>query len=118
MGGNWKCNPTSLTAIDKLVTMINSLDIDLQRVQVVLGPPAPFLIHVRNLLDQRFNVACQNCYCEDSGAFTGEISPPMLNSIGVSHVILGHSERRSLFMETNEVGMGRDWCLSIKPTFS
>jgi triosephosphate isomerase len=103
VGGNWKCHPTTLEAVDALVSAVNAINVNLQKTQVIIAPPALFLSHVKQRLQPYIQIASQNCYCEDSGAFTGEISPPMLRSLGISHVILGHSERRSLFSESDEV---------------
>jgi triosephosphate isomerase (TIM) len=103
VGGNWKCNPTKLEAVNDLISMVNSVNINSQHIQVVIAPPALFLSHVKSQLHHPFHVACQNCYSEDCGAFTGELSPLMLSSLDIPYVILGHSERRSLFKESDEV---------------
>lgn len=71
--------------------------------EVVIGCPAPYLDYVRGLLPATIAVAAQNCYKVDSGAFTGEISPAMIRDCGSNWVILGHSERRNVFKETDEL---------------
>jgi len=102
---NWKMNLT-LTQAEALTQNLIEAPIQLQPHQeVVLAVPAPYLHRVVQLLQnkQGFHVAAQNCYTKVSGAYTGEISVEMLNSIGVSHVVLGHSERREYFNESNEM---------------
>jgi len=102
VGGNWKMNPTTLEEASKLVNKLNEESSD-KNVDIIVAPPSVFLQSVRKTLRTDFHVAAQNTYIKDSGAFTGEISPPMLKSIGVEWVILGHSERREYFGETDEV---------------
>lgn len=67
----------------------------------VVAPPAPYIRDVARLANPSLDVAGQNCADHDSGAFTGEISPSMLRDCGAHFVILGHSERRSLYGETD-----------------
>lgn len=71
--------------------------------EVVVGCPAPYLTLARSLLPETIGVAAQNCYKVPKGAFTGEISPAMLKDLGLGWVILGHSERRAIFGETDEL---------------
>ena len=73
----------------------------IENVQVILGVPFVYLKDIHELVHSHgaMAVAAQNCHSADSGAFTGEISPAMLRSIGVRYVILGHSERRQYFLE-------------------
>ena len=72
-------------------------------VEVVVGCPAPYLTFARGLLPSTIGVAGQNCYKVAKGAFTGEISPAMLKDIGCDWVIIGHSERRQIFNESDEI---------------
>ncbi len=69
---------------------------------VIIAPPYTHLSRVNDLIDG-VKLAAQNCASEESGAYTGEISPDMLNSVGVEYVILGHSERRSFYHEDDEL---------------
>ena len=76
-----------------------------QAAKVVIASPFIYLAEVSKITSGTENllIAAQNCHGESSGAYTGEISASMLKSIGVEYVILGHSERREYFMESNEM---------------
>lgn len=100
---NWKMNLTYQQA-EKLIDDLLQLPHTLQaQQQVIFGVPFPYLTMVANKLKDKQNVfvAAQNCYSKLNGAYTGETSVEMLQSIGVQHVIIGHSERREYFNETN-----------------
>lgn len=71
--------------------------------EVVVGVPAIYLTSVRKALPANIGVAAQNCYKTAKGAFTGEISPAMIKDNNIDWVILGHSERRNVFGESNEL---------------
>lgn len=71
--------------------------------EVVVSPPFLFLPSVKTTLRSDFQVAAQNCWVKKGGAFTGEISAEMLANLRIPWVIIGHSERRALFNESNEV---------------
>jgi triosephosphate isomerase len=73
----------------------------LTRIEVVVAPPALYLLSVKDMLNSPIQVSAQNCFTNPSGAFTGEISPNQLKDAGIHWVILGHSERRSLFGDTD-----------------
>ncbi|MEI6045949.1 MAG: triose-phosphate isomerase [Chloroflexota bacterium] len=102
IAGNWKMNKTvdeSLLLVDE---MIDDLDA-IEGVEIVLCPPFVALYSVLDLLeDTGVGLGAQNMYHQNSGAYTGEISPLMLREI-CDYVILGHSERRTYFGETNEL---------------
>lgn len=102
IAGNWKMNKTPSQAaelINELKDSINKEDVD-----VVFCVPFVDLACAFDMLkDSGISVGAQNVYFEDNGAFTGEISAKMLSEIGVRYVIIGHSERRSLFGETDEM---------------
>jgi len=102
---NWKMNCTVTQAealIDDLMAQEHQLN---AHCIVVLGIPYPYLVMAQERLHGKdsYYVAAQNMHHEENGAYTGEISAGMLNSIGVDYVILGHSERREYFGETNEM---------------
>jgi triosephosphate isomerase len=100
---NWKMNGTYQQA-EKLLSDILDSNIELQpHQQVVFAVPFPFLIRTSEILGNRKNyaIAAQNCYEKPSGAYTGEVSAEMLASIGIKYCVIGHSERREYFGETN-----------------
>ncbi len=100
---NWKMNLT-LEQAETLITDLLASPIELSENQeAVFGVPFPYLINIKSKIAGRQHVlvAAQNCYSKASGAFTGEVSVEMLKSIGVPYVIIGHSERREYFYETN-----------------
>lgn len=71
--------------------------------EVVVGCPAPYISYARGLLPANVSVAGQNCYKVEKGAFTGEVSPAMLKDVGADWVIIGHSERRQIFGESDQL---------------
>ncbi|KAF8154554.1 triose phosphate isomerase [Crassisporium funariophilum] len=100
VGGNFKLNPISLEAKSSLIGGLNKADLD-PETEVVIAPPAIYLLQVKDTVRKEIKVAAQNCYFKESGAFTGEISPKQLVDAGIPYVLLGHSERRTLFHETS-----------------
>jgi triosephosphate isomerase (TIM) len=103
VAGNWKMNST-LSEAEALAESLDRPLSQLSGVQTVLCPPFISLAAVIEVV-AGFNVAvgAQNCHFEPSGAFTGEISPTMLADLGCRYVILGHSERRTLLGETDDL---------------
>jgi triosephosphate isomerase len=101
IGGNWKMNTTLLSAIDLAENLVREIGQVLE-VEMVLCPPFPNLEAVRRVIDgSALQLGAQDVYWEQAGAFTGEVSAPMLRSVGCEWVIVGHSERRHLMGETS-----------------
>ena len=102
VGGNFKLNPGSIQAKKDIVEILNKADIDTSA-EVVIAPPSLYLLPLQQILRKEIKIAAQNSYLKTSGAFTGEISPTQLADAGIPYVILGHSERRTIFNETSDV---------------
>jgi len=102
---NWKMNLTYQQA-EKLFDELLEEPISLKEGQeAIFAVPFPYLIMAKSEVDemQGFHIAAQNCSNKKSGAFTGEVSAEMLQSIGINHCIIGHSERREYFGDTNAI---------------
>ena len=119
---NWKMNLT-LEQAQTLIKDVLALPLELNEHQeAVFGIPFPYIIEVQTIISgrERISVAAQNCASKVSGAYTGEVSVEMLKSIGVPYVVIGHSERREYFRETNiELSEKVDLCFEfgLKPIF-
>lgn len=101
VGGNWKMNGTK-AEIATICAGLKAGPLD-ANTEVVVGVPAPYLAYARDLLPAAIGVAGQNAWKVPKGAFTGEVSPAQLKDIGATWVIIGHSERRQIFKETDEL---------------
>ncbi len=107
ISANWKMNLNHLEAIQatqKLSFLLRPADYSYAEISI--HPPFTDLRPLQLLIDadrMKFSLGAQNCHFEPSGAFTGEISAPMLAKLNVSHVVVGHSERRQYFFETDEI---------------
>jgi len=102
IAGNWKMHKTIEEAV-ALVTDLQARLENVDRVDVAVCPPFPALAPVRRALEgSPIGIGAQNMHWEEAGAFTGEVAPPMLQGL-CDYVILGHSERRTLFEETDEM---------------
>jgi len=102
VGGNFKLNPVTRESKKALVKILNDADLD-PETEVVIAPPTLYLIPLLETTRKDVKLAAQNAYIKNSGAFTGETSPSQLVDAGIPYVILGHSERRTLFGETSEL---------------
>ena len=100
VGGNWKCNLTARAAKELARALA---PIDTSRCEVVVAPVAMHIPLVKEALKSSIRLAAQNCAATGMGAYTGEISADHIVDMGLEWVILGHSERRSLFGESDEV---------------
>lgn len=104
IAGNWKLNKT----IEEAQNLVEDIKIKLMDLsaaslpEVVVAPVFTCLSSVSEIIKgSSIHLAAQNCYWKDNGAFTGEVSLPMLQEVGVTYVIIGHSERREYFYETD-----------------
>ncbi|NJD23120.1 MAG: triose-phosphate isomerase [Melioribacter sp.] len=104
IAGNWKMNNDlrgTVSLISDLKKELNGKNVE---AEVIICPPFTSLETASTLLkDSVIKLGAQNMYFEESGAFTGEVSGAMLNSVGCKYVILGHSERRTIFAESDQV---------------
>ncbi|MDD5018939.1 MAG: triose-phosphate isomerase [Candidatus Omnitrophica bacterium] len=102
IAGNWKMNKTTTEAIE----LANGLKRELYKIDdigIVICPPFTAIDEVAEVVyESNIGLGAQNIHWEDAGAFTGEVSAPMIKELGCVYVILGHSERRQYFHETNE----------------
>ncbi|HHW70875.1 MAG TPA: triose-phosphate isomerase [Clostridiales bacterium] len=102
IAGNWKMNKTpseTMELIHKLIPLVKDTD-----VEIVVCPPFVCLPAAREAVEgTNIKLGAQNMHFEESGAFTGEVSPVMLKELEVKYVLIGHSERRQYFGETDEL---------------
>lgn len=120
VAGNWKMNKN----IDEAMELIMGFDLYKSEfspeVKVIIAPPSLYLANMKIVESPFFSLAAQNCSHHDYGAFTGEISPAMLHHMNIEYCIVGHSERRQYFHETDEIIQKKvDGCLrnKISPIF-
>ena len=105
IAGNWKMNKVFSEAVTLATDLAGELKDGTGDVDVVVCPPLVDLKGVSEVIDKEqapFALGAQNCYWEASGAYTGETSTDMLKGVGATHCIIGHSERRDYFGETDE----------------
>src|ERR1051325_4011183 len=107
MAGNWKMHHNHLEAIQVVQKLSYRLSSeDYERCEVVVCPSFTSLRSVQTVIEADnlpIGLGAQNVFWEEKGAYTGEVSPPMLAKLAVSYVIVGHSERREIFGETDEM---------------
>src|SRR5437879_7718738 len=104
VAANWKMNMLQTEAAEFVKDLLLEIG-DMSAVEVVIAPPFTAIAKVVESLDkaQNIKVGAQNMHWEHSGAFTGEISAAMLRDLFVRYVVLGHSERRQMFHETDDI---------------
>lgn len=125
VAGNWKMNKTFNEAdelVSDIIEKLESIDLD-RNTQIILCPPFPYLEMVSDYSDDSyFLVGAQNVSDQESGAYTGEVSAAMLESLELDFCIVGHSERRAYYHETNELvmpsGPGCAWSAGSVMRFS
>jgi triosephosphate isomerase len=100
---NWKMNLNQQEAKDLLTNILDKLPKLTDNQQVVFSVPALYILNAVQQIGGISNVfvAAQNCHQNTNGAYTGEISAPMYSSVGVNHIVIGHSERREYFAESD-----------------
>jgi len=99
---NWKCNPPTEKKAQQLFLSVKRGLKKKKNMEVIICPPFCYLSVINNNLSF-LKLGAQNCFFEDKGAYTGEVSCEMLKSLKCKYVIIGHSERRKIFGETNEI---------------
>jgi len=105
---NWKMNPSTLEGAKLLFEAVKKEVKNIKKVEIVICPPFPYLPILNNgsptsITTSIIRLGGQDCFWEEKGAFTGEVSPKMLKDLGCKYVIIGHSERRRYFEETDEM---------------
>ena len=101
IAGNWKMNKTRDEALQISYAVKDNV-VSSETVESVICAPFPYLRCLVKLQGNALRIGAQNMHFEENGAYTGEVAPDMLKGIGVSYVVLGHSERREMFNETDE----------------
>ena len=102
VGGNWKCNG-SVEFVRTQTSMLNSVEYNQDACEVVVAPISLQIASAKTCLNSNIAVACQNISAEKNGAFTGEISADQIKDFELKWVLIGHSERRTLFGETDAI---------------
>jgi triosephosphate isomerase len=99
--GNWKCNPSNLDRTQEILNFVNKEVENNQKTKVVVCPPFVYISEAS--VNFNLEIGAQNCFWKKEGSYTGEISVSMLKDLHCKYVIIGHSERRKLFDEKEEI---------------
>ena len=102
IGGNWKCNG-SIKFIDSHINFLNTIVFDPKKCDVVISPTFLHLHYANSLIKNDIKLSAQNVSMKGEGAFTGEVSAKQIFDLGVHWTLVGHSERRTLYGETDEI---------------
>jgi len=103
---NWKCNPTTLDEAREILNGVKEGMREIEKVEAIICPPflyLPYWVEFFSKKEKKIKLGAQDCFWEEKGAFTGEISPKQLLNFGCEYVIIGHSERRRYFGETDKM---------------
>jgi len=103
VGGNWKLNAGNGTTKATVTELVNGLNALSAKCEIYVAPPAIYLDQVAQTAGSHLNVTSQNVYCQGKGAYTGENSVDMLQDMGITWTLIGHSERRDIFGETDDL---------------
>ena len=119
---NWKMNPQTFAEAKFLFNLIKKKVKKVKKIEVVICPPFLYssLLTAKKIYNLKIKLGAQNCFWEEKGAYTGEISPSMLKGFGIEYVIIGHSERRRILGETDEMinkKIKKIISLKLKPIF-
>ncbi|MFA5084614.1 MAG: triose-phosphate isomerase [Candidatus Paceibacterota bacterium] len=98
---NWKMNPDSLKEAESIFDSSKKEAKIAKNIELVVCPPFVYLSNLKQV--KNLKLGAQNCFWENQGAYTGEVSPLMLKNLGVEYVIIGHSERRNYMRESDEM---------------
>ena len=101
VGGNWKANPKTIEEANKLIQLLNDAKIEAP-VEVVIASPHIFLPLLKEKLRNDWESSAENIFDKANGAYTGEVTAPMLKTFGINWTILGHSERRDILKESDD----------------
>lgn len=107
VGGNWKSNGTLAATKELVERVLNPTEINYTNVNVVVAPVALHLNYVRKMIRPEIKVAAQNISLTSFGAYTGEVAAEQVKDLGLEWTILGHSERRTLYGDTDQVVTGK-----------
>jgi triosephosphate isomerase len=103
LGGNWKCNGTTKSAVTLINETVNKIAFNQKKMEILISPVFVHLLPVKQILSKKILLSAQNLSPFPNGPFTGEITAEQLKDSGINWVLLGHSERRTYFKESNNV---------------